>query len=159
MLPFAAAAVSGGNPIKTSFQAFLYSMRTMILPFLFIYDNRLLLIGIDSFIGAVGIFIKSTLAILVFTAASQGYFIVKSKLRESLLLLIISFSIFIPKFWLNKIVSPYQHYQPSEIYQILPNVAAEESVKLKLKGIDFFGEEKIYMLVWHLVIMIQLKRN
>ncbi|MFZ8864971.1 MAG: TRAP transporter permease [Rickettsiales bacterium] len=139
---FAAAAVSGGNPIKTSFQAFLYSMRTMILPFLFIYDNRLLLIGIDSFIGAVGIFIKSTLAILVFTAASQGYFIVKSKLRESLLLLLISFSIFIPKFWLNKIVSPYQYYKPSEIYQILPNVAAEESVKLKLKGIDFFGEEK-----------------
>ena len=139
---FAAAAVSGGDPIKTSFQAFLYSMRTMILPFLFIFDNRLLLIGVETVIGAVAIFLKSTIAILVFTAATQGYFIVKSKLRESALLLLISFSIFIPKFWLDRVVDPYNVFEPGQIYQMLENLPAKEQVKINLNGIDFFGDEK-----------------
>lgn len=139
---FAAAAVSGGNPIKTSFQAFLYSMRTMILPFLFIFDNRLLLIGVDSVIGAIAIFVKSTFAILIFTAATQGYFIVKSKLRESFILLIISFSIFIPKFWLNQIVSPNNIYEPAQIYEVLNKLDQNDPVKINLKGVDFFGDEK-----------------
>ena len=35
MLSFAAAAVSGGDPIRTGFVAFFYSLRTALLPFLF----------------------------------------------------------------------------------------------------------------------------
>ena len=35
-LAFAASAVSGGDPIKTGLTAFSYSLRTAILPFLFI---------------------------------------------------------------------------------------------------------------------------
>ncbi|MFN3180337.1 MAG: TRAP transporter large permease subunit, partial [Thermus sp.] len=34
---FAAAAVSKGNPIKTGLEAFYYSLRTAVLPFLFIF--------------------------------------------------------------------------------------------------------------------------
>ena len=44
---FAAAAVSKGNPIKTGVQAFYYSLRTALLPFLFIFNTDLLLINID----------------------------------------------------------------------------------------------------------------
>ena len=42
---FAAAAVSGGDPIKTGFIAFFYSLRTAALPFLFIFNTDLLLIN------------------------------------------------------------------------------------------------------------------
>ena len=42
---FAAAAISGGKPIKTSVIAFFYSLRTAILPFLFIFNTDLLLIN------------------------------------------------------------------------------------------------------------------
>jgi TRAP-type uncharacterized transport system fused permease subunit len=36
---FAAAAISGGDPLKTGFVAFFYSMRTALLPFLFIFNT------------------------------------------------------------------------------------------------------------------------
>src|SRR5690606_16471185 len=44
---FAAAAISGGDPIRTGFQAFYYSLRTAALPFLFIFNTDLLLIDVS----------------------------------------------------------------------------------------------------------------
>ncbi|MEM9497798.1 MAG: TRAP transporter permease, partial [Pseudomonadota bacterium] len=43
---FAAAAISKGDPLKTGFQAFFYSIRTALLPFLFIFNTDLLLIDV-----------------------------------------------------------------------------------------------------------------
>ena len=40
---FAAAAISGGDPIRTGFVAFFYSLRTAMLPFLFIFNTDMLL--------------------------------------------------------------------------------------------------------------------
>src|SRR5512133_352621 len=45
---FAAAAIAKADPIKTGITAFWYSIRTCILPFMFIFNNELLLIGIRS---------------------------------------------------------------------------------------------------------------
>ena len=141
---FAAAAVSRGNPLKTSVQAFLYSIRTMILPFLFIFDNSLLLIGVNSLLGATLIFIKATIGILIFSAAMQGYFIVKNKLRESLALLLVASCIFMPDIIINRFVSPYQIFNPTEIYQVVENLESNEEIRLKIKGIDFLGDEKVF---------------
>jgi TRAP-type uncharacterized transport system fused permease subunit len=43
---FAAAAISGGDPIKTGMQGFAYDIRTALLPFLFIFNTELLLIDV-----------------------------------------------------------------------------------------------------------------
>ncbi len=141
---FAAAAVSGGDPIKTSFQAFLYSMRTMILPFLFIFDNKMLLIGVETIWEGILIFVKSTAAILIFTAGTQGYFVVKNTMKESILLILIAFSLFIPSFWINRIVPPHTTHQGPEIYQILEQLEEKEKVRLKIEGLDFIGDKKIF---------------
>ena len=143
---FAAAAVSGGDPIKTSFQAFLYSMRTMILPFLFIFDNRLLLIGVESFWMGALIFLKATFAILIFSAATQGYFIVKNKLRETIGLLVVSFAIFMPSLVLNRLVAPEKIFEPHKIYEVIEALPAEESLKLRVIGMDFLGDEKQFFI-------------
>ena len=45
---FAAAGISGGDPIRTGIQGFGYDIRTAILPFIFIYNNELLMIGIGT---------------------------------------------------------------------------------------------------------------
>ena len=45
---FAAAAIARTDPIKTGVTAFFYSMRTAILPFLFIFNTQLLMIGISG---------------------------------------------------------------------------------------------------------------
>ncbi|WP_244086610.1 TRAP transporter permease, partial [Aeromonas caviae] len=81
---FAAAAVSKGDPIKTGITAFYYSLRTAALPFLFIFNTDLLLINVD-FAHGVLIFFVATIAMLIFAAATQGFFLVKSRWYESML--------------------------------------------------------------------------
>src|SRR5690606_22378933 len=67
---FAAAAVSGGDPIKTGFTAFFYSLRTVLLPFIFVFNTDLLLIDV-SWAGAIWVTIQAILAMLIFAAATQ----------------------------------------------------------------------------------------
>ena len=55
------------GPIRTGIQAFWYSLRTGILPIVFIFNNELLLIGIELAHGLI-VMITSLIAILVFTA-------------------------------------------------------------------------------------------
>ncbi|MGX9417769.1 hypothetical protein ACWU4D_10505 [Vibrio sp. WJH972] len=59
---FTATAVSGGNPIRTGFIAVSYSLRTALLPFLFIFNNYLPLIYVTLLHGIM-LFISSTAAI------------------------------------------------------------------------------------------------
>lgn len=84
---FAAAAISRGDPIKTGIQGFMYDIRTAILPFLFLFNNELLLIDVTIY-KAVFIFIVATVAMLLFAAATQGYFLVRNRIWESLALLL-----------------------------------------------------------------------
>ena len=63
---FAAAAVSGGDPIRTGFVAFFYPLRSALLPFLFIFNTDQLLMNV-SFIGDVFVFIIATIAMLLFS--------------------------------------------------------------------------------------------
>ena len=71
---YAAAAISKADPIKTGVQAFWYSLRTGILPIVFIF-NELLLIGVENIWHGLTVVITSLVAILIFTAATQGWFI------------------------------------------------------------------------------------
>ena len=92
---FAAAAVSGGDPIRTGFVAFFYSLRTAALPFLFIFNTELLLIGVDVIHG-IFIFIVATVAMLLFAAATQGWFLARNRVWESVALLLLAFTFFLP---------------------------------------------------------------
>ena len=76
---YAAAAISGGDPLKTGLQAIWYSLRTGILPIVFLFNHELLLIGIESIWQGLLVIITSLIGILVFTAATQIWFI--NKLR------------------------------------------------------------------------------
>lgn len=89
---FAAAAVSGGDPIRTGFQAFYYSLRTAALPFLFIFNTDLLLIDV-TWLQGILIFVIATIAMLIFAAATQGFMITRSRWYESILLLLVAFTL------------------------------------------------------------------
>lgn len=93
---YAAAAISRADPIKTGIQAFWYSLRTGILPIVFIFNNELLLIGIENWFHAIVVMTTSLIAILVFTSATQGWFINKLKWFEIIVFLIISLALFRP---------------------------------------------------------------
>ena len=71
---YAAAAISGGDPLRTGLQAIWYSLRTGILPIVFLFNHELLLIGVDSFWQALIVIVTSLTGILIFTAATQQWF-------------------------------------------------------------------------------------
>ena len=106
---YAAAAISRADPIKTGIQAFWYSLRTGILPIVFIFNPELLFIGVENFWHGLLIVSTSLTAILVFTAATQGWFINKLKWFEIIVFLIIAMSLFRPGFILDKIYPKFNY--------------------------------------------------
>ncbi|WP_323916410.1 TRAP transporter permease [Aeromonas caviae] len=136
---FAAAAVSKGDPIKTGITAFYYSLRTAALPFLFIFNTDLLLINVD-FAHGVLIFFVATIAMLIFAAATQGFFLVKSRWYESVLLLLVAFTLFRPGFWMDLLHDPYRDTAPAELVQTMGQVEAESTLRLRMEGEDAVGK-------------------
>ncbi|MES3675318.1 TRAP transporter permease [Halomonas elongata] len=136
---FAAAAVSGGDPIRTGFQAFYYSLRTAALPFLFIFNTDLLLIDV-SFLQGVMIFVVATLAMLIFAAATQGFMIARNRWYESILLLLVAFTLFRPGFWMDMIHDPYREIPPAQFVEALGNVDEDSTLRLQILGEDDLGD-------------------
>ncbi|XKE44796.1 TRAP transporter permease [Halomonas organivorans] len=136
---FAAAAVSGGDPIRTGFQAFYYSLRTAALPFLFIFNTDLLLIDVSLFQGLL-IFVVATVAMLIFAAATQGFMITRSRWYESLLLLLVAFTLFRPGFWMDMIHDPYQDIPPAQFVEALGEVDEETTLRVQVSGLDAYGD-------------------
>ncbi len=132
---FAAAAVSGGDPIKTGFTAFFYSMRTVLLPFLFIFNTDLLLIDV-GWIDGIFIFIIATIAMLLFAAGTQGYFFARSKMYESLILILISFTLFRPGFWLDMVWEPYEQLDPVKLVELAKDLPEDAEIRLKVGGVN-----------------------
>ncbi|WP_296271881.1 TRAP transporter permease [Pseudomonas sp. UBA6323] len=138
---FAAAAVSKGDPIKTGLVAFFYSLRTAALPFLFIFNTDLLLIDVDFWHGVI-IFIVATIAMLIFAAGTQGFFLVRSRLYESALLLLVAFTLFRPGFWMDMLHDPYQDVPPAELAQALDGVEDGSSLRLRILGENAVGDPR-----------------
>ena len=110
---YAAAAISGGDPLKTGVQALWYSLRTGILPIVFLFNHELLLIGVENFWHALVVIITSLVGILVFTAATQKWFINKLRWYEVIIFLFNSLSFLAPEFILNKFSPKYNQQQLS----------------------------------------------
>ncbi len=141
---FAAAAVSGGDPIKTGFIAFFYSLRTALLPFLFIFNTDLLLINVDAAHGIL-IFVVATVAMLLFAAGTQGYFLVKNRIYESLVLMLIAFSLFRPGFWMDMVASPFEDLPPAAFSKALAEAPVGSELRLRILGVDDIGEPKEFV--------------
>ncbi len=136
---FAAAAVSGGDPIKTGGVAFFYSLRTAALPFLFIFNTELLLINVGWGQG-IFIFVVATIAMLLFAAATQGWFLAKNRFYESIALLLIAFTLFRPGFWMDMISAPYVEEAPTQIVQAAAETPVGEDLRVRVAGMNDLGD-------------------
>ena len=136
---FAAAAVSGGDPIRTGLVAFFYSLRTAALPFLFIFNTELLLIGVDVVQG-IFVFIVATAAMLLFAAATQGWFLARNKIWESLLLILVAFTLFRPGYWMDMVYPPFEEREPAAIYEAAAATPVGTQMRIRVKGVDDIGD-------------------
>ncbi len=139
---FAAAAISGGDPIKTGVQGFTYDIRTALLPFLFIFNTELLLIDVGP-VKAVFVFFVAVIAMMLFAAATQGYFFARSKWYESLALLLVALTLFRPGYWLDQVQAPYISTPGAGIMDVVDNTAANLPIRLIVSGPDFDDVDKI----------------
>lgn len=133
---FAAAAVSGGDAIKTGFIAFFYSLRTVALPFVFIFNTDLLLIDV-GIVKGIFIFIVASIAILVFTAGTMGWFLTKNKMVESVALVLIAFTLFRPDFVVDRVQPPFIAHAGSALEQVIGDAKTGDEIRLVISGPDY----------------------
>jgi len=138
---FAAAGISGGDPIRTGIQGFTYDIRTAILPFMFIFNTELLMIGIGTWFHLVTVVITAVIAMLVFAAATQGFFLTKSRFYETIALLLVTFTLFRPGFFWDKVYPPFEEKPGIQLVQIVENMEPGSMLRLKIKGEKMNGDE------------------
>jgi TRAP-type uncharacterized transport system fused permease subunit len=95
---FAAAAISGEDPIQTGIQGSIYALRTVVLPFVFVFNPALLIIDVHGWWEVLLVGIAATVASMTFAAATMGYF-PRCRWWEIVLLLIATFALFRPDFF------------------------------------------------------------
>ncbi len=135
---YAAAGISGGDPLRTGVQAFWYSLRTGILPIVFLFNHELLLIGIENIWHGLTVIVTSLIGILVFTSATQGWFINKLKWYEIIIFLVISISLLSPEFALNKF---YPKYNYKDITQInSAKFDSKKEIQIKTTRPSLYGD-------------------
>ena len=135
---YAAAGISGGDPLRTGVQAFWYSLRTGILPIVFLFNHELLLIGIENIWHGLIVIITSLIGILVFTSATQGWFFNKLKWYEIIIFLVISISLLSPDFVLNKFYPKYNYEQITKINLI--KLDSTKEIQIKITRPSLYGE-------------------
>src|SRR6187397_2138735 len=91
--PFAAAAITGGDPYKTTMQAWKYTLPAFLVPFVFVLDPQglglLLKLPKDgSWIDVVEISIKTALGLGALAMAAQGWSLRITTLSERSLLIL-----------------------------------------------------------------------
>ncbi len=135
---YAAAGISGGDPLKTGVQALWYSLRTGVLPIVFLFNHELLLIGIENIWHGILVIITSLIGILVFSAATQGWFINKLRWFEIIIFFVISISFLSPEFVLNKFYPKfnYMNLNDASIVSFQPN----RDVHIKITRPSPYGE-------------------
>ena len=139
---FAAAAISKADPIRTGIQGFVYDIRTAVLPFMFIFNTQLLMIGIDGAVEFVLVVASAVCAMLMFAAATQGYWLVKNRLWESAALLLAAFSLFRPGFWWDMAYPHYDTAPPRQVAEVAGRLADDAALRLRVTGETFDGRRR-----------------
>jgi TRAP transporter 4TM/12TM fusion protein len=138
---YAAAAISGEDPIKTGLQGTLYSLRTAILPFVFIFNPQLLLIGVENWVEAVIVISTATLASLVFAAATMGYFVTRSRWWETAILALVCFTMFRPSFWMDRLMPPTKTEPATRLEEVVNALPRGQRLTLMVEGTTIEGKE------------------
>ncbi|MFW9625810.1 MAG: TRAP transporter permease [Sulfurospirillum sp.] len=124
MAAYASAAIAKSDPIVTGIQSFIYDIRTGILPFMFFFNNELLLIGgvdpedpndaskwqwITNPFEIGLIFGGAVLGMFAFTSATQSFILTRINTLERIGLVVVIPFLMLPKLMATKLGLP-SHY-------------------------------------------------
>lgn len=134
---YAGAAIAKSDPIRTGVQGFVYDIRTAILPFMFIFNTELLMIGVDSYWHMALVWFSAIAGMLMFSAATQGFMMVKNRIWETVLMLVAAFIFLQPGFLLDRIAPASEQAPASDIYAIAAQLPADGQLVMEVRGEDF----------------------
>jgi TRAP-type uncharacterized transport system fused permease subunit len=100
--PFAAAAITGGDPYKTTLQSWKYTLPAFVVPFMFVLDpiGTGLLLYIPkggTWIDVVTITVLAVIALVALAAAAEGWLFKRTTLIERLMLLAAGILVLTPR--------------------------------------------------------------
>ncbi len=139
---FAAAAISGEDAIKTGIQGSVYALRTVILPFIWIFNAQLLLIDVRSGFELASVVLACTLATLLFAALTMNWLRLKLKLWEWLALALTVALLFRPDFFMDHIAPERVAASPSRLFGVAGGLEPGDRVVMVIKGTNIEGDEK-----------------
>lgn len=102
---YAAAGIAGSDPIKTGLQSFSYDVRDFILPFMFITNTSILMVGVESYLHAAIVALFTVAGLFAFISFLQGYAVTRLSLLERALMLLATVLLMNPPL--------FQHYMPA----------------------------------------------
>jgi TRAP transporter 4TM/12TM fusion protein len=134
---YAASAIAKSDPIRTGIQGFTYDIRTAILPFMFVFNSDLLLIGITSLWHIVVIFITGVLAMFAFAALTQNFFIAKNRIYETILLAGVALILLRPQLFMG-----YLHFGSKFIWYVIGTALFGFIYMIQLPRVRAMSKEK-----------------
>jgi hypothetical protein len=116
-------------------------MRTAILPFLFIFNTQLLLIGLDGPLHVMLTMGSALVAMLVFAASTSGYFFARNRWYETLALLLVCFTLFRPGFWMDMMHPPFQELKGESMMQYIAAAPANTGKRVWVEGMNMDAKD------------------
>jgi TRAP transporter 4TM/12TM fusion protein len=138
---FAAAAISHEDAIQTGVQGSIYALRTVILPFIWIFNTQLLLIDVHGWAELLRVVAACTLATLLFAAVTMLWFRVKSRCWETLVLLGAVALLFRPDFFMDQLYAPNRSVPAAQVFDVARDAGDSDTLVLRISGTTIEGEE------------------
>jgi hypothetical protein len=138
---YAAAAISGADPVKTGIQAFRYEIRTGLLPFIFIFNTELLLIDVGGVGHFIVVVVCSIVAMGCFVAATQNWLLTRNRWYETAALLLICFTLFRPGYWLDQLQAPYDPKPAARLVDVAASIPQGTTLRFRVNSQSRAGED------------------
>jgi TRAP-type uncharacterized transport system fused permease subunit len=138
---FAAAAISGEDAIETGIQGSVYALRTVILPFIWIFNPALLLIDVHSWAEVLVVAGASTVAMLVFAALTMNWMRVRMKAWEWPVLALAVVLMFRPDFFMDQLAPEYKSVPATQAFAVAGQLQDGERLVAVIGGTTLEGKE------------------
>jgi hypothetical protein len=138
---YAAGAIAGADPMKVGWQGMRYENRTALLPFVFIFNPEILMIDVGGWLHFLMVVFCCVLAMGTFVAASQNWLLTRNRWYETLLLLLICFTLFRPGYWLDRFHPPFETRPPAQLTDVASKVPLGDTIRFRVDSQSRAGED------------------
>ena len=138
---YAAASIALANPLRTGIIAFRYSLRMALLPFMFVLNPNLLLIGMSGIGHTLLTLASATLAGFAFISVNQGWLLVRSTTVERLVMLLGVIMLFHPGLFMDRLFAPYRQLSGADAATAIVGAPDNARLRVFLTGTTLEGTE------------------